>query len=1766
MKRYLLVFLALLFYGGLFAQTTYTIQYWFDGKYEAQNTISNIAGSWNDSIDISSLDFGFHTLYLQTKDTSNRWFPTQVFSFFALTGIEESFSMVYTYWFDQDYSNRQSGNISGENLLIDVAGLDEGFHQINIQTGEDNKAKLETYYFYKLPLQNGEEFSMVYTYWFDQDYSNGQSGSVGNGNLLIDVANLDEGFHQINIQTGEDNKAKLETYYFYKLPLQNGEEFSMVYTYWFDQDYSNGQSGSVGNGNLLIDVANLDEGFHQINIQIGENNKAKLETYCFYKDSYNTTLLTKYEYWLNGDYSTTQITELSPHSDTLTLVTLLPVASQPIRSSCFQFDYNGGSPIVYAKNDISFRFWDTERKYTERSFKYIDENVADTIVADTLERDTTKNISAPNNNSIHWFKLYAETGDSLSFHTDKSCHLQLFAPSGEEVFASQDEKSLSWNGCHAWEDGVYYLAVHDASSAETQVSVSYQWIYRYAVLSWDVHRVGNGGISTITFEGNGFDSLDTVYLVNDIDTIPSLYIDRKSNTTVSVAFDFQDRDTLIYNAIFNYIDETIYQSEIVKVEEAKPILLVSNVSFPITFLRGSKIVDELKVTNTGNGTAYKVPLHIYIKTKNKGAINHIKLDGLNLMPITDKIDMSSLPANEIRELENWAEKMGDDHCFLKTKALDEDSGDSAFVRSNYFFFTLAPYETKTISLSLTATEAVDVWFTLLDTIETLKTPNSNPSHQPHETSNWGERARQSYCCIKDKISCALNLAGGGLDLVESIADATPGSPLDVITSASSCIVGLLNDFNTGMGEWLCQKDGQQPSWMDKFMNWNSVTSSSIACIKHFMPNISGKNFINLAERVTDLIGDMFGDGIEDISADCVSAFSTKQSDCMSSTPQGGKSSPVVPVDPNDITGYIAESGSLFVGASQEQMNYTIEFENDTNFATANANKVTVTDTLDGSIFDLNSFSATAFTIGESIFTVDGGQSFVSTIDMRPDIDALCQVELDYRIDSAFAIAKWTFSSLDPMTLEPITDPARGFLPANYNGDGIGEVDFLIKRKKNLSDSTIISNQAYIVFDNEDAIPTSVWTNIVDITPPASSIDTIIYSEELTTLSINAHDNLSGIWKYNIYAQVDSIFVPLALDVPFDSVASIEAQEGQYSSLVSQAIDSAGNIEPLIIIPPYIPVFSLQAMADTNQGFVTGSGIYDSLTSVTIEAMPNYGYRFVKWDDDNTDNPRTIVLTQDTILSAVFTTFDTTYTSVSICEGETYSFFNRDLTQAGVYLDSIPNTEGYYDFYQLSLQVNYPTTTTIDTIVCGEFVYGNETYTTSQTITDNLQTYQGCDSVVTINLTVNYPTTTIIDTTVCGEFVYGNETYTTSQTITDNLQTYQGCDSVVTINLTVNYPATTTIDTTVCGEFVYNYVTFTGSQTIVDNLQTYQGCDSVVTINLTVNYPTTTIIDTTVCGEFVYGNETYTSSQTITDNLQTYQGCDSIVTINLTVNYPASTIIDTTVCGEFVYNYVTFTGSQTIVDNLQTYQGCDSVVTINLTVNYPTTTIIDTTVCGEFVYGNETYTSSQTITDNLQTYQGCDSIVTINLTVNYPASTIIDTTVCGEFVYNYVTFTGSQTIVDNLQTINGCDSIVTINLTVNPIYEITVYDTVMIEGEVGEHYSETTVNNLQSEYGCDSTVTTVTYYVYPSGLNTIQGDISISLYPNPASGNSLLSIKGLNEDATVVVTDAQGRVISTSKLAMGQETLEIESKKLASGVYYIRIQTTNSVRTEKLIKK
>ena len=57
--------------------------------------------------------------------------------------------------------------------------------------------------------------------------------------------------------------------------------------------------------------------------------------------------------------------------------------------------------------------------------------------------------------------------------------------------------------------------------------------------------------------------------------------------------------------------------------------------------------------------------------------------------------------------------------------------------------------------------------------------------------------------------------------------------------------------------------------------------------------------------------------------------------------------------------------------------------------------------------------------------------------------------------------------------------------------------------------------------------------------------------------------------------------------------------------------------------------------DSIIGVVEGSGMYYYGTEVTIEAVANEGYHFVKWSDGNTENPRIIIVKEDITLSAEF---------------------------------------------------------------------------------------------------------------------------------------------------------------------------------------------------------------------------------------------------------------------------------------------------------------------------------------------------------------------------------------------------------------------------------------------------------------------------------------------------------------------------------------------------
>lgn len=70
-------------------------------------------------------------------------------------------------------------------------------------------------------------------------------------------------------------------------------------------------------------------------------------------------------------------------------------------------------------------------------------------------------------------------------------------------------------------------------------------------------------------------------------------------------------------------------------------------------------------------------------------------------------------------------------------------------------------------------------------------------------------------------------------------------------------------------------------------------------------------------------------------------------------------------------------------------------------------------------------------------------------------------------------------------------------------------------------------------------------------------------------------------------------------------------------------------------------------ADETMGTVTGGGTYNDGDTATLTAAANPGYHFVQWNDGNTDNPRTVVVTGDATYTATFASDATTTYTITV---------------------------------------------------------------------------------------------------------------------------------------------------------------------------------------------------------------------------------------------------------------------------------------------------------------------------------------------------------------------------------------------------------------------------------------------------------------------------------------------------------------------------------------
>lgn len=212
-------------------------------------------------------------------------------------------------------------------------------------------------------------------------------------------------------------------------------------------------------------------------------------------------------------------------------------------------------------------------------------------------------------------------------------------------------------------------------------------------------------------------------------------------------------------------------------------------------------------------------------------------------------------------------------------------------------------------------------------------------------------------------------------------------------------------------------------------------------------------------------------------------------------------------------------------------------------------------------------------------------------------------------------------------------------------------------------------------------------------------------------------------------------------------------------------------------------------SNTNRGTVSGGGSnLASGTTTTIEANPKAGYQFKQWNDGNTENPRTIVVTGNATYTATFIEGDCTITVLaqppeggSVTGGGVYKYE----TNATLVAEANPN----YSFKQWS---NGYTDSMMSVTVSGDATYtaifelnsSSDTGYTTDTVVDGvLHIAKGTTATVSHKNETNFSSIVFVDTvtTISDDTFYGCRGLTSvalpNSVTTIGIGAFEACDNL-----------------------------------------------------------------------------------------------------------------------------------------------------------------------------------------------------------------------------------------------------------------------------------------------------------------------------------------------------------------------------------------------------
>lgn len=979
---------------------------------------------------------------------------------------------------------------------------------------------------------------VVHYTWFDTSASKTRHEGISLKTYL-DVSNLTDGVHTLNhIAVTDDGKVSSpRSTIFIKTPSFN-IAYEMECLAILDGRLTERYSCTrIGNSlHVDIDVTQLSDGLHTLTvIPVAADNTVSFQPQSAYfiKMPLGGNSLSRYCYWINDDANTQTIQFNGDNNGVCPIVELIEIPSYPLRSSSFGFAIESGQPVIYAKN--RFNMWAMDRSgriSSTASSEFIDVNSrteVDNSKIMNLEPCSDLPINNIGENEIKWFKIRPQTGDSLVFKSDRPCSIELFSPDGIRILSRSGYESTISGGCHALKEGDYYLAVHDPTSIYSRsLTLTYTHINRYAVLSHTPDRSAPNGLIFVRMTGNGLDKVGSVKLTDGKGFEISSYDFGGVSNSFSAVFDLTGApspcslDMELSFFADGDIDGIVTVKNAITIEE----VIARDVTVEISTERRVTYPFKVKVTITNNSNQTISGLPINISHDHPEDIEGIVFENFNLYFGKDDVPDNFCIAYITNKL------MGTDRhgMFLpivlhhldpyqKLELVFGLKGGKAHEMMNFYAWCNQPWDER-IDVSSSCMRIAKLPQFHCEEFEYPLDRNSVNELLKHRTEDY---KKFDYINILPDGVGYIAYSGGG----ESCGSIGYGPQCE---SAGSIVYS----------------DGEK-----------SVESIAITPATFAQSTIiaASKRNAHVAQGSTTWFE-------KEIRA-------MAESECPTPSPYIFEI--YTPGDPNEITGYTSISGSEHIPLDVERLSYNIEFENDPTIANSPAHLIVVEQTFAPSIYDTSTFKPTDIILsGNKAIETEGRQNFVKTFDLRPEVNAIGEARLDY--DSNTGKARWTFTSLDPLTLEPTDHVMQGILPVNNgNGEGIGSVGCSISLNRSLPDGSDVDAKASIIFDHNNVIETPVWHNVTDFARPVSYVSDMIETAPYEVeMRFDGSDDGSGLWRYSLYCRQgddgDWTLVEGMIEEPF---YRMKLNQGSKYSFATIATDRAGNREDKELQAEYI---------------------------------------------------------------------------------------------------------------------------------------------------------------------------------------------------------------------------------------------------------------------------------------------------------------------------------------------------------------------------------------------------------------------------------------------------------------------------------------------------------------------------------------------------------------------------------------------------------------------